>query len=108
MRSKLVQGRKSINRANSVLPAYILNPREMVPENLADTRFCVQVDTTPKATIPLSTQQVARYNRVLNRTAVMLYDRSSYRRGVRPLFHHFRDTTRSALSEWTRECCGTS
>ena len=42
----------------------------MVPENLADTRFCVQVDTTPKATIPSSTQQVARYNRVLNRTAV--------------------------------------
>src|SRR5271157_1202697 len=70
MRSKLVQGRKSINCANSVLPAYILNPREMVPENLADTRFCVQVDTTPKATIPSSTQQVARYNRVLNRTAV--------------------------------------
>src|SRR5271157_589834 len=73
MRSKLVQGRKSINCANSVLPAYILNPREMVPENLADTRFCVQVDTTPKAEIPSSTQQVARYNRVLNRTAVNMF-----------------------------------
>src|SRR5208283_3809834 len=71
MRSKLVQGRKSINCANSVLPAYILNPRERVPENLADTRFYVQVDTTPKAKIPSSTQQVARYSRVLSRTAVM-------------------------------------
>src|SRR5208283_4022372 len=71
MRSKLVQGRKSINCANSVLPAYILNPRERVPENLADTRFYVQVDTTPKAKIPSSTQQVARYSRVLSRTAVI-------------------------------------
>src|SRR5271166_1661608 len=71
MRSKLVQGRKSINCANSVLPAYILNPRERVPENLADTRFYVQVDTTPKAKIPSSTQQVARYSRVLSRAAVI-------------------------------------
>src|SRR5208337_1695871 len=77
MRSKLVQGRKSINCANSVLPAYILNPRERVPENLADTRFYVQVDTTPKAKIPSSTQQVARYSRVLSRTAV---DRSQHSR----------------------------
>src|SRR5208337_1155222 len=77
MRSKLVQGRKSINCANSVLPAYILNPRERVPENLADTRFYVQVDTTPKAKIPSSTQQVARYSRVLSRTAVRSIDFSS-------------------------------
>ena len=51
----------------------------MVPENLADRRFCVQVDTTPKAEIPSSTRQVARYNRVLNRTAVIHHKFSASR-----------------------------
>jgi hypothetical protein len=48
MRSKLVQGRKSMICANSVLPAYMGSPRGIAPENLAETAFCVQVDTTLK------------------------------------------------------------
>jgi hypothetical protein len=48
MRSKVVHGRKSITCANSVLPAYMGEPREAIPETLADMPNHAQVDTTFK------------------------------------------------------------
>lgn len=35
--------------ANRVLPAYMGDPRAIVPENLADTALQVQVDSTARA-----------------------------------------------------------
>ncbi len=40
--------------ANSVLPAYMGDPRGIGPENVADARFRVQVDTTQNvANVPV-------------------------------------------------------